>query len=84
MSKQEIIKKLRENTVKIKSFEVKMIGISSFIAREKATDKSDIDFVVAFEKRKATFKNFCEFVDFLEKLFGRDVDILTPDDIGSI
>jgi len=48
------------------------------------TEKSDIDVVVEFEKGKATFKNVCDLVDFLEELFGREVDIFTPDGIDSM
>lgn len=36
------------------------------------------------EKGKATFKNVCGLIDFLEELFGKKVDILTPDGIESI
>jgi len=40
--------------------------------------------VVEFEKGKATFKNFSGLVEYLEKLFGREVDILTPTGIETI
>ena len=84
MNKEEIIRKIRENRKKIESFGVKKIGIFGSIVRGEAKKDSDIDIVVEFERGKASFKNFCALVDFLEELFGRKVDILTPDGIESI
>ena len=84
MNKEEILKKIRENREKIRSFGVRRIGIFGSAVREEMTEKSDIDVVVEFEEGKATFKNVCGLVDFLEELFGREVDILTPDGIDSI
>lgn len=84
MSKEEVIQKLRENMERIRGFGVKKIGIFGSVVRGEAKEKSDIDIVVEFEKGKATFKNFCGLIDFLEKLFGKEVDVLTPDGIENI
>jgi predicted nucleotidyltransferase len=84
MEKEEVIKKIQENMDKIKNFGVKRIGIFGSVVKGKVKEKSDIDFVVEFEKGKATFKNVCGLIDFLEELFGKKVDILTPDGIESI
>jgi predicted nucleotidyltransferase len=84
ISKEQIIQKLKENINKIKSFGVKRIGIFGSAVRGEITEKSDIDFVVEFEEGKATFNNFCDLVDFLEHLFARKVDVLTPWGIESI
>ncbi len=84
MDKEAVVKKLRENKNRLKSFGVKRIGIFGSVVRGEVKEESDIDFVVEFEKGKATFKNFCGLVDFLEELFGREVDILTPDGIETI
>ena len=84
MNKEEVLKRIRENRKKIRSFGVKKMGIFGSAVRGEMTDRSDIDFVVEFERGKATFKNVCGLIDFLEELFGRKVDILTPDGIDSI
>jgi len=84
MKKEEIIETIRENEDKLKTFGVKRIGIFGSVVRGEAKEESDIDFVVEFERGKATFKNVCGLIDFLEGLFGRKVDILTPDGIESI
>jgi len=84
MNKQEIIQKLRENIDKIRSLGVKRIGIFGSVVRGELTEGSDIDLVVEFERGKATFKNVANFIEFLEELMGRRVDILTPDGIETI
>ena len=84
MNKEEILKKLRENKEEIKKFGVEKIGIFGSFARDEAKENSDIDIVVKFERGKATFKNVAGLIDFLEELFDRKVDLLTPDGIESI
>jgi len=84
LTKEEILRRIKENMEKIKSFGVKKIGIFGSAARNEITEKSDVDFVVEFERGKATFKNVCGLIDLLENILGREVDILTPDGIESI
>ncbi|KAA0008981.1 MAG: nucleotidyltransferase family protein [Thermoplasmata archaeon] len=84
MNKEDISRKIRENREKIRSFGVKRIGIFGSAVRGEMSEDSDVDVVVEFERGKATFRNVCGLVDFLERLFGRKVDILTPDGIESI
>lgn len=84
MKKEEVIEKIRENRDRIKAFGVKRIGIFGSVVRGEAKEESDIDFVVEFERGMATFKNVCGLIDFLEELFNREIDILTPDGIESI
>ena len=84
ITKREIVERIRKNKDEIRKFGVKRIGIFGSAVRDEITEGSDIDFVVEFERGKATFKNVCGLIDFLEKLFGREIDILTPDGIESI
>ncbi|MCD6463246.1 MAG: nucleotidyltransferase family protein [Thermotogae bacterium] len=84
ITKREIVERIRKNKDEIRNFGVKRIGIFGSAVRDEITEGSDIDFVVEFERGKATFKNVCGLIDFLEKLFGREIDILTPDGIESI
>jgi len=84
ITKEEILRKLRKNKNKIEGFGVKRIGIFGSFVRGEAKEKSDIDVVVEFERGKATFKNVAGLVDFLEELFGKEIDLLTPDGIESI
>ena len=63
-------------------FGVKKIGLFGSIAKGIETQDSDIDIVVEF-KRPIGLK-FIELIEYLENLFNRKVDVLTPDGIGNI
>ena len=82
--KEDVIRLLRENMEKIKEFGVKRIGIFGSAARDELREDSDIDVVVEFEKDRGGFKDFGGLVEFLENLFQREVDILTPGGIENI
>ena len=84
MRKAEVVRILRENMGEIKKFGVRRIGIFGSAVRDELREDSDIDIVVEFERGKGTFENFGGLVEFLERLFGREVDILTPGGIESI
>ncbi len=84
MNREEILKVLKEHKNEIEKFGVKKIGIFGSFARNDSSEDSDIDFVVEFKKGEGTFKNFGDLVEYLEELFGRPVDILTPMGIESI
>lgn len=84
MRKEEVIRILRENIDKIREFGVKRIGIFGSVARDEANEESDIDFVVEFEENRGGMKDFIGLIDYLENLFGREVDLLTPSGIESI
>ena len=84
MEKRELKKLLRNHRKELEKFGVKRIGIFGSFARNEATDKSDIDLVVEFEKDRGGMKDFVELIDFLEKLLGKSVDLLTPGGIEAI
>ena len=51
-------------------------------ARGRQKRGSDIDFLMEFEK--STYDNFFNLIVYLEKVFGRKVEIVTPDGVDSI
>lgn len=57
-------------------YSVKRIGIFGSYAKEQQNKESDVDVLVEFEE--PTFDNFMELSFYLEELFGRKVDLLTP------
>lgn len=67
--------KSHKNEIKTK-YNVKKIGIFGSYAKGQQNEESDVDVLVEFEK--PTFDNFMELVFFLEDLFGKKVDLLTP------
>ncbi len=76
-NKEQIIKLLQSNNQKIKGYGVKRIGLFGSFVKNQQTKKSDIDFIVEFEKDKKSYNSYINLVFFLEELFGRNVDLLT-------
>lgn len=66
---------LKENSGLLKKLSVKKIGVFGSHARGDQKLKSDVDFLVEFEK--PTFDNFMDLVFSLEKYLGRKVDLIT-------
>jgi predicted nucleotidyltransferase len=75
------LKILRRHEQEIKErFSVKRIGLFGSFARGEEKDTSDVYIIVEFEK--PTFDNFMELAFFLEDLFKRRVELVTPDSLS--
>jgi len=81
-SKQEILDSIYESKVAISSFGVKSIGLFGSFVRNSATETSDVDLLVDFKTNKKSFDNFMDLAFFLEDLFGRKVEIITPQSLS--
>ncbi len=80
-SSLKVIDILRSHEQEIKKrFAVRRIGLFGSFVRGEETERSDIDILVEFED--PTFRNFMSLAFFLEDLFGRKVDLLTPEGIS--
>ena len=83
LTKDEIIDRLRKEFSNLKNqFGVKKIGIFGSFAKGLQKEDSDIDIIVEFDIPIGL--EFVDFAEFLENLFNKKVDILTPDGIKSI
>ena len=82
LTRAKILKALRDHDEALRTYSVKRIGLFGSYARGKQKRESDIDFLVEFEK--PTYDNFYNLIVCLEKLFGRKVEVLTPDGVDSI
>ncbi len=77
---QEFIKqKLVDNRKTLRKYGVKRIGLFGSYVRETATAASDIDFLVELER--LTFRDYMGLALFLEDLFEKNVDLVTPTSI---
>jgi SOS regulatory protein LexA len=76
LSKDEIFRQLRAHQDTLDKYNVKRIGLFGSYARSEQTPASDIDFVVEFGE--PDFDNFMNLNYFLDDLFGKKVEILTP------
>lgn len=79
MDRDEILRTLVENRITIRGFSVRRLGIFGSCARGEDRKSSDLDFLVEFDQ--ATFDNYFDLKFFLERLFGREVDLVIRDTI---
>lgn len=63
----------------IQQFGVKRIGLFGSFSTNNQHRKSDIDILVEFKKGNKTFDNYMELKFFLEKSFGRPVDLVVKE-----
>ena len=79
MNRQAILDRLNAEAPALKAkYAVKSLAVFGSIARDDDHEKSDVDILVTFEG-PATFDNFMGLKLDLEELFGRPVDLGTPD-----
>lgn len=83
ITKEEIVKHLQNEFPYLqRTFNIKRIGLFGSYVTGDATEESDIDIVIEFTKPIGLeFMTLCEY---LEKLFNKKVDVLTPEGIKSI
>ncbi len=75
-TKNQIINKLRElKPILFSEYSVKEIGIFGSYANETNTEESDIDILVEFDKPIGW--KFFSLELYLEKIFGKKVDLVT-------
>ncbi|MCL4416128.1 MAG: nucleotidyltransferase domain-containing protein [Actinobacteria bacterium] len=90
LTEYEVIKKLRENRDNLKKFGVKRVGLFGSFVRGNQRKESDIDLVVEFDLSlfgkdfEGLFDAFMDLSTYLEDLFKKKVDILTPESIDTI
>ena len=79
LSKESIKQALVDNREILRKYGVKRIGLFRSYVRGTATAASDIDFLVELER--LTFRDYMGLALFLEDLFKKDVDLVTPTSI---
>ncbi len=81
-TKQELIDLIQSHDAELKSFGVKRLGLFGSFVRNEPKPESDVDLLVEFIPEQKTFSNFMNLGFFLEELFGRKVDLLTPESLS--
>ena len=81
--RDEVIDKIKRQYPYLSSeYGVRRIGLFGSVARQTDQPESDIDVVVEFHKPIGL--KFMSFVEYIENLFGRKVDVLTMEGIRNI
>ena len=81
-NKQELLTAISTNRDRIKALGVQKLGIFGSFSKGTVTDSSDVDLLVEFLPEKKTFDNFMDLAFFLEDLFGRKVELVTPQSLS--
>ena len=81
-TKKDIEDSIEESRVVLNRLGVKSIGLFGSFLRNEVKDDSDVDLLVDFHSGKKSFDNFMELAFYLEDLFGRKVEIITPQSLS--
>ena len=81
MKQEDVLQILKQKNAELtKQFGVESLSIFGSVARNKATQTSDVDLLVEFNRPVGYFGLFA-LQDYLEKLLGCSVDLGTPDSL---
>ncbi|MSQ06105.1 MAG: nucleotidyltransferase [Dehalococcoidia bacterium] len=81
-AKQDLLLLIQEHQEQIKAFGVSRLGIFGSFARGQQRDESDVDVLVEFAPGCKTFDAFIHLAFFLEDLFERPVELVTPESLS--
>jgi predicted nucleotidyltransferase len=76
MRRDEVLRVLELHTEELHRFGVKSLRLFGSVARDEATDGSDVDLLVGFDESPG-FSSFMKLRIFLEDLLGASVDLVT-------
>jgi len=78
-TKENVLSLIHGYQNQIKNLGVRRLGLFGSFVREQQDGDSDIDILVEFEQGRKTFDNFMQIAFLLEELFGRHVELVTPE-----
>jgi hypothetical protein len=81
-SQEQVLELIAEQGPRLHALGVRQLGLfGSFVRGEQGPD-SDIDLLVEFAPGQKTFDNFMQLAFFLEELFRRRVELVTPESMS--
>ncbi len=79
MTRQEVLDKLEGSRTELRQMGVKSLSLFGSLARDEATDRSDVDLLVEFDRPIGLFQ-FIRVQHYLQEVLGVDrVDLVMPD-----
>jgi len=82
-SKQEVLTLLNNHKADLQNSGVARLGLFGSFARNEQRDGSDVDLLIEFAAGQKTFDNLMRVGDYLEGLFARRVELVTPESLSS-
>jgi predicted nucleotidyltransferase len=81
-TKAQLLALLAQHRPQLQAFGVSRCGLFGSFVREQQDLDSDVDVLVEFVPGQKTFDNFMHLAFYLEEVFGRRVDLLTPESLS--
>jgi len=82
-TKDNILKKLRNNKQKLTKFGIRNVGLFGSYLRNEQSSDSDIDLLVEFDSDKETFDNFMAVCDLFENIFkNQRIEVVTKNGLS--
>ena len=78
MDIQHLRSLLEQQKDQLRDYGLRRVGIFGSQVRGEGTKTSDIDVLLDFDPKQKTYRNFYASTTFLERLFDRPVDAVTP------
>ena len=79
MRRQEVMDKLAGNRAELRRMGVRSLSLFGSLARDEATDRSDVDFLVEFDRPIGLF-HFIRVQQYLQEILGVPrVDLVMPE-----
>src|SRR3989344_939008 len=73
---KEIIASVEKHNEEIRAFGVKSLTLFGSYARDQATVKSDVDFLVEFNQGRGGYDDYVGLLELLQKAMGKKVDLV--------
>ncbi len=77
MDRQQILLLLKSRKRTLKKYGVRSLSVFGSVARNRIRKHSDVDLLVEFNRPVGLFE-FARLEIYLEKVLGREVDLVTP------
>lgn len=81
-TKAQVMHLIEQHRQELQQLGVHRCGLFGSFVRNAMTEQSDVDILVEFEPQQKNFNNFMDLCFFLEDLFGRSVDVVTPESLS--
>ena len=81
-TKENVFSLIHQEQSQISTFGVRRLGLFGSFVRGQQDADSDVDMLVEFEPDSKTFDAFINLAFFLEELFGRKVELVTPESLS--
>lgn len=82
ITKKDTISRITQSSRKLHQLGIVEIGLFGSFSHDQATEQSDVDLLVQFEKGMKTFDNFISACFLLEEALGRKVELVTKESLS--